>query len=90
MLFTDAQFAVILTFALFTFFFYLGYKSEKKSGGLFMLFSGFIFLSFEALCVLLFDNMILVFMTPFGIFIIIMGIMKAFITKESSGQEGTD
>lgn len=87
MLFTDAQFLVVLTFILFAFFFSLGYKSEKKSGGFFMIFAGFVFLSFEALSVLLFDNIILVFMTPFGIFMIILGIMKAFITKET--QEGT-
>ena len=82
-LFTDAQFAIVLTFVLFAFFFMEGYKSDKKSGGFFMLFAGFIFLAFNALVVDLFDSLILVFISPFGIFIMLLGIIKAFITGES-------
>lgn len=88
MLFTDAQFAITLTFLLFAFFFILGYKSDKKSGGFFMIFSGFIFLAFEVLCIDLFDSFIVALLTPFAVFIILLGIMKAFYTKETKEGNG--
>jgi len=75
-----------MTFVLFAFFLSLGYKSEKKSGGFFMLFAGFVFLAFEGLVVLLFDNLVILFISPFGIFMILLGIMKAFYTKEGGGR----
>lgn len=86
MLFTDAQFIIVLTFALFAFFFSLGYKSEKKSGGFFMLFAGFVFLAFEGLVAVLLDNLVIVFISPFGIFMILLGVMKAFYNKEGGGK----
>jgi len=83
MLFTEAQFLIVLTFAVFTFFFILGYESDKKSGGFFMMFAGFTFLAFDGLVVTLLDNLAMSLMSPIGIFIIVLGIMKAFYTKES-------
>lgn len=88
MLFTDAQFAIALTFLLFAFFFVLGYRSDKKSGGFFMIFSGFIFLAFETLCIDLFSSNLIALLTPFAIFIILLGIMKAFYTKETKEGNG--
>ena len=85
MLFTEAQFLIALTFALFAFFFILGYESEKKSGGFFMMFAGFTFLAFDGLVITLLDALAMSLMSPIGVFIIVLGIMKAFYTEEKKG-----
>jgi uncharacterized membrane protein HdeD (DUF308 family) len=73
----------MLTFIVFGFFFHQGYTSKKKSGGFFMLFSGFVFLYFSLLSGDMFSMFVSVLMAPFALFIILMGIMKAFYTSET-------
>jgi pheromone shutdown protein TraB len=82
MLFTDAQFAIVITFVLFALFFIVGYFSEKRSGGFFMLFSGFAFIGFDILTSPLLSIYVSALLSPFGIFIILVGLRKALIRPE--------
>ncbi len=91
MLFTDAQFVIIVTLVLFALFFILGYLSEKPSGGFFLIFSGFVFLGFDGLVSSLISIYASALISPFGIFIILIGIRKALYRpegekKKSEGQ----
>jgi len=83
-LFTATQFTIVVTFLLFAFFFHHGYTSKKKSGGFFLLFAGFSFLGFNAVASSLFGVIITVFMSPFALLIIILGIIKTFYTDEKT------
>lgn len=75
------QFEIVVTLLTFIFFFTLGYDSEKKSGGFFMIFSGFVFLYLEY--ILFVNNIMNVYyvvslMSMFGLYFIILGVTKAF------------
>lgn len=87
------QFEIIITFITFIFFFTIGYSSDKKSsdkkssdkesysGGFFLIFSGFVFLYLEY--VLIDNNIMNIYyvgslMSIIGLYIIILGIYKAF------------
>jgi len=78
MLFTDAQFTITISLVLFALFFVIGYYSEKRSGGFFMILSGFIFFGFDALASPMLSVAVSALLSPFGIFIILVGIRKAF------------
>lgn len=76
--FDTGQFGLFITVALFLFFFYIGYvKTEKRSGGAFMILSGFMFFAIEA-GLIAYINAVLVLplLSPFGIFILFLGIRK--------------
>ena len=80
-----------LTLLLFLIFFYIGYTSEKRSGGLFILFSGFTLISFEYISTIYLNSLYLLpLLTPVSIFIIIIGIRKWLYTpeKEKTKSEG--
>ena len=81
MLFTE-MFDISLLFIVFAVFFLIGYFSEKRSGGFLLIFSGFAFLAFDALSAGVFGVVVSALMSPFAIFIILLGIMKAFYQKE--------
>lgn len=73
-------------FIFFVVFFAFGYESEKASGGFFMMFAGF------ALCgvgVLLAGTLLYIntLTGPFGIFIILLGIIKAFFVVEEDTRD---
>jgi len=85
MLFTDTQFIIIATLFMFALFFIIGYESEKKSGGFFMIFSAFIFFYFDAVASSLFSVFVASLISPFGIFILLIGIRKAFYHVEQKG-----
>ena len=79
------QFEIILTFFTFMFFFTLGYDSNKKSGGFFMMFSGFVFLYLEYIFIT--NSIMNVYyvaslMSIFGLYFIILGVYKAFWDKK--------
>jgi len=78
------QLGIILTIILFMFMFYVGYYSPKRSGGLFLLFSGFLFLSLDFT---LTSYMSAVFVIPWvtiiALFIIVLGIKKYFFPKKA-------
>lgn len=82
MLFTDLQFSIMMIFLLFAVFLILGYNSPKRSGGFFMMLAGFLFLGFDASASSLFSIYASVLLSPFGIFIILLGIRKAFFPAE--------
>lgn len=79
------QFEIVVTLLTFIFFFTIGYDSEKKSGGFFMIFSGFVFLYLEY--ILFTNNIMNVYyvvslMSVFGLYFIILGVYKAFWDKK--------
>lgn len=86
MLFTDAQFQITLAFMLFAFLFIVGYASVKKSGGFFLMFAGLTFLYFDTVASSILGTLVSAFLSPFGIFIIILGVVKAFYTDEETGK----
>jgi predicted membrane protein len=90
MLFTDVQFAIVVSLVLFALFFIVGYYSEKRSGGFFMLLSGFVFLGFDVLASPLLSVYVSALLSPFGIFIILVGFRKALYKpeKEKTKSEG--
>jgi hypothetical protein len=77
--------AMILS--LFFGFFYIGYKSDKRSGGWFMLFSGFLLIGLGFLIYGILGYAAAL-VTPFAIFIMILGIKKGLYGPETTG-EGT-
>jgi len=83
MLFTD-MFDISLLFIVFAVFFLIGYFSEKRSGGFLLIFSGFAFLAFDTLSVGVLGIVVSALMSPFAIFIILIGILKAFYHKEKT------
>ena len=82
MIFSDAQFLIVVTITLFALFFHHGYLMSKRSGGFFMIFSGLIFLSLVPLVLELLDSLATALMVPIGIFIIIMGVYKFLFFDE--------
>jgi hypothetical protein len=78
--------AMILS--LFFGFFYIGYKSDKRSGGWFMLFSGFLLIG---LGVLIYGILgyAAALVAPFAIFIMLLGIKKGLYGPEKTGEEKT-
>ena len=85
--FTDQEFAVALLIVCFTLFFVVGYRSKKRSGGAFMLLSGFFLISLAAVINILYAQ---VFIVPFAVFIIVIGIRKWLFrpAKEKTKTEG--
>jgi len=83
---TDIVFSdlpVFLALVLFMYFFYLGYSSEKRSGGAFMLFSGFVMFYLEfAMADYISSVLVLGLVSPVAIFIILLG-LKKFLYKDS-------
>lgn len=74
------QFSIAFFFIFFSVFFLVGYFSKKKSGGFFLMFAGFTFIAFDIEASSVLGTMVSAFISPFGIFIILLGIMKAFFT----------
>jgi hypothetical protein len=76
--------AMILS--LFFGFFYIGYKSDKRSGGWFMLFAGFLLI---ALGILIYGILgyAAALVTPFAIFIMALGVKKGLYGPETTGEE---
>ena len=67
----------LLTLTLFGLFFIVGYIINKRSGGVLMLFSGFILISFELVANINLDALYLVpLLTPIAILIMILGVRK--------------
>jgi uncharacterized membrane protein HdeD (DUF308 family) len=79
------QFQIVILFIVFTIFFTIGYFSPKRSGGFFMLLAGFTFISFSILGYSYFSYASAL-MIPFGIFIILQGIQKAFYSSQEKTQ----
>lgn len=82
-----AQFGLMINLVLFVFFFWIGYTNEKPSGGSFMILSGFILFALEFLLAT-YVNVILVYplMSPFAIFIILLGVKKQFYSEYERGK----
>ena len=79
------QFEIFITFLTFIFFFTIGYSTEKKSGGFFLIFSGFVYFYLEY--ILAVNNIMNVYyvvslMTIFGIYFLILGVYKAFYDEK--------
>lgn len=72
------QLSIFLTLVLFFIFFSIGYREPKKrTGGAFMMFSGFIFIGFSLLTSSIYNAVYIVpLMLPFAGFIIIVGANK--------------
>lgn len=77
MVFDNAQLGIILSLFLFAFFMWIGYTSQKRSGGAFMLISGFM-LIYLGIVLVPYTSAIYVIplITPIAIFIIMIGIRK--------------
>ena len=82
----------LLTLVLFAVFFIIGYTINKRSGGVLMLFSGFIFIAFSLLVSTVLNALlILPLLIPIGILIIILGVRKWLypVENEYTKSEGT-
>ena len=85
--FSAGEFLLVMILSLFILFFAVGYNSDKPSGGAFLLFSGFILLGMEALLVpYVSATLVIPLVTPFGIFIILLGINK-FLHYRKKGRD---
>lgn len=70
----SAQFAIIINLLLFFFLFWIGYESKKRSGGAFMLISGFILIALEfSLVSYLNATYVVPFITPLAFLIMLLG-----------------
>ena len=69
------QFTLMINLVLFFFFFYIGYvKTKKRSGGAFMILSGFMLFAIEAsLLTYISAILVLPLISPFAIFILFLG-----------------
>lgn len=81
------QFGILLTLAIFMFFFVIGYTSKKRSGGFFLIFAGFSFITFAVSANSYLNILITGMLVPFGIFIALLGVKKAFYNEEATEQE---
>lgn len=73
------QWSMLLAIGIFVFLFAVGYNSEKRSGGLFLLIAGFTLFYIEALATLngwLSPVFVLPFLSPLAIYIVIIGAKK--------------
>jgi len=79
----DAASMILLLFAIF---FYMGYNSGKRSGGWFMVFAGFLLI---ALGILVYGNLgyAATLVTPFAVFIMILGVKKGLYGPELKEKE---
>ena len=85
--FNSDQFAVMLTMILFFYFFYMGYTSERRSGGFLMIFSGLTFIYLEFLTVSIFSSVYIIpLMSPFAILFILLGIKKTFYSETGDSE----
>ena len=88
----EEQLSLFVTMTLFCFFFYTGYTSNKRSGGVLMLFSGFTLIGFSFLVSGVLDTLLIIpLLSPIGILIIILGIRKWLypVENEYTKSEGT-
>ena len=77
LLFDSGQFSIFISLSLMFFFFHLGYTSRKRSGGAFMLLSGFILIGLEFLITEYINALYVApLITPYAIFMIFLGIRK--------------
>jgi hypothetical protein len=86
--FENETLSILLTLSLFIFFFSEGYRTDKKSGGLLMLFSGFMFIGLEFLISSYLNNLYVVpLLTPFSILFMLLGIKKAFYNDNNKDSD---
>lgn len=82
------QLGIFISLILFFFFFYIGFTSEKASGGMYMMFAGFIFLTSEYLIATYLNSIIVVpLISPVAFYIIAMGGYKQFFKKKEKGNK---
>jgi len=83
--FCSSQFIMLIALAMFIFFFSIGYNTEKRSGGIFETYSGFVLLWFETLIATYVSLPVVIgLMTPIALIIILLGILK-FLYHEKEG-----
>lgn len=86
-LFTTIEFNLVVTIILFAIFLYAGYKSEKKSGGFFLVFAGFILIHSIAMLIGILPVLSLMFMSPLSLYLIFIGFYK-FLYSEKGDEKG--
>jgi hypothetical protein len=77
----------IIPLILFTVFFVMGYTNKKRSGGFLLLFAGFALLALGVEGWADIDPYLGILMAPFAIFIMLLGVKKAFYNDEVEQQE---
>ena len=84
--FADIQ--IIIVTLLFMYFLYVGYYSDKRSGGAFMLYSGFLLLYDEFLISSYISSILVVgLISPVALFIILLGLKKFLYFDSSKTQD---
>ena len=79
----NTQFSIVINLCLFIFFFWIGYMSPKRSGGGFMILSGFMLFALEGLLTSILSAFyVLPLITPIALFILLLGIRKQFYYVE--------
>jgi len=86
-----SEFSVIISFILFAFFFWIGYTSEKRSGGVFMIFAGFVMFYLEAVLIPYVSIVFVIpFLSPVAIFVILLGIKKFLYSDDAEKKRTAD
>jgi hypothetical protein len=81
----NSQWILILTSILFGFFFYVGYKSDKNSGGFLLIISGFTMLYLQTILPLS-PIFIIPILSIFSLYIILIGIYKWLFAEEKKDE----
>jgi hypothetical protein len=85
---TLSEFGVIISFLMFAFFFWIGYTSDKRSGGALMLFAGFIMFYLEYVLIGYVSIVFVIpFISPLAIFIILLGVKKFLYYDEQDAKK---
>ena len=83
-----SQFSVVISLVIFIIFLILGYLSLKRSGGFFLILSGFSLMNVAVTAISILSGMGIV-LVLFGCFVILCGVLKAFYNKSSAPETGT-
>jgi hypothetical protein len=77
----------IIPLILFIIFFVIGYTSKKRSGGFFLIFAGFALLGLLIEARVDIQLLVALLMSPFAIFIMLLGVKKAFFNDEQDEKD---
>ena len=82
-----SMFSIVLCLVIFVIFFILGYLSEKRSGGFFLMLAGFVLINVAVTAYSVLGAVVSIIVV-IGIFIVFQGGMKAFYARTAQNETG--
>lgn len=82
------MFSIALTLVIFVIFLILGYLSQKRSGGFFLILAGFSLMTVAASSSSLLGSVVVGLLVIFGVFIVFQGGLKAFYHHDAKPETG--